>query len=108
MFDLSLNYSSITHPQTNGQTEAVNRVLGNLLQSISEDKPKQWDLALAQAEFSYNSVIPNAIERSSFSIVYRQQPQHALDLIKLPKAPRISAVAKSLADQWQYVQVEVR
>ncbi|GKA17093.1 RNA-directed DNA polymerase [Tanacetum coccineum] len=49
-----LQFSSSHHPQTDGQTEVVNRSLRNILWSLIGDNAKQWDLILPQAEFSYN------------------------------------------------------
>ena len=88
----------MTHPQTDGQTKIVNRTLGNLLRSICREKPRAWDQALPQAEFSYNNIIYSSMGMSSFYIVYRNVPHHLLDLAKLPIEEKFSSAVSSLIE----------
>lgn len=46
MVDTTLKLSNAFHPQTDCQTEAVNRTLGSKLHCLAGDKPKQWDMPL--------------------------------------------------------------
>jgi hypothetical protein len=103
-----LQFSSAYHPQTDGQTEVVNRSLGNLLRCIVGEKPKQWDLALPQAEFAYNSSINRSTGKSPFQIVYGKNPQGVLDLVQLPVGDRVSDDAEAFAEQLHQLQQDVR
>ena len=80
-----LNFSSAYHPQIDGQTKVVNRSLGNLLRSLAGNKPKQWDLALSQAEFAYSRSKNRTTQLSPFEIVYGQNPSGVLDLAPIPR-----------------------
>ena len=53
-FGTRLWYSTSYHPQMDGQTEAVNRSLGDLLRCPVGENPKQWEVVVAQVEFAYN------------------------------------------------------
>lgn len=50
-----LHLSSAFHPQSDGQTEVVNRVIGMYLRCLSGDRPKDWLRWLPWVEFYYNS-----------------------------------------------------
>ncbi|XP_057824589.1 uncharacterized protein LOC131036662 [Cryptomeria japonica] len=45
------------HPQTDGQTEMVNKTLGNLLRCLTKEYGQNWDQVLHQVEFSYNDSV---------------------------------------------------
>ncbi|KAE8670845.1 hypothetical protein F3Y22_tig00112069pilonHSYRG00031 [Hibiscus syriacus] len=92
-----LNFSSAYHPQTDGHTEVVNRSLGNLLRCLVGTKPKQWDLALPQAEFAYNRSKNRTTGLSPFEIVYGQNPSGVLDLAPIPRIGRFSPKADKMA-----------
>ncbi|CAM8992318.1 unnamed protein product [Rhodiola kirilowii] len=108
LFRTDLKYSSSFHPQTDGQTEVINRTLGNLIRCLSSEKPKQWDLVLAPAEFAYNNMVNRSTGRAPFTIVYQHPPRHTLDLVPLPQLPGYSYAAEEMAKSFETIQADVK
>lgn len=101
----NLLYSSAYHPETDGQTEVVNRTLGNLLRSLASKRPKQWDTILSRAEFAYNSIVSRSTGKSPFEVVYGKNPNHYLDLAEIPSScKRVEEFTMSM----ERIQGEVR
>ncbi|KAK1608473.1 hypothetical protein QYE76_032146 [Lolium multiflorum] len=62
-----LLFSTTCHPQTDGQTEVVNRTLSQLLRSMIKKNLKEWEECLPHVEFAYNGrVNMEASKRADF------------------------------------------
>jgi len=103
-----LNFSSTYHPQTDGQSEVVNRSLGNLLRCLAGTKPKQWDLALPQVEFTYNRFKNRTTGLSPFEIIYGQNPFGVLDLAPIPRVGCLNPKANEMAEHIRSIQEQVK
>ncbi|GKV22635.1 hypothetical protein SLEP1_g32490 [Rubroshorea leprosula] len=103
-----LQFSSASHPQTDGQTKAINKILGNLLRIFVGKNLRQWDLVLAQAEFAYNNSSNQATGKCPFEVVYGVRPLSPLDLAPLPTSRQFSADAEQRAKEIKKLYEEVR
>ena len=65
-----LNLSTAYHPQTDGQTERVNRILEDLLRACIIDFGGSWEDHLHLAEFSYNNSYQASLKMSPFEALY--------------------------------------
>ncbi|XP_068653843.1 uncharacterized protein [Aristolochia californica] len=73
-----LAFSSAYHPQTNGQTEVVNRTIEMYLHFFVGDLSKRWIRWLAWAEFCYNTSYHSALGTTPFKVVYGRDPPRLL------------------------------
>jgi len=80
----TLLFSTTAHPQTDGQTEVVNRTLGSLLRALVRGHKKTWEECIPIAEFAYNRTYQRTIEMSPFECVYGFNPLTPMDLSSLP------------------------
>ena len=104
----NLQYSTNFHPQTDGQTEVVNRSFGNLLRCFVRDKPKEWENVLPIAEFAYNSSTNRTTQHSPFEIVYGMQPASVLDLSNLPLPKKEHPKATDLVEFIQQLHADIK
>lgn len=85
LFTLSgtkLRMTTAYHPQSDGQTEIVNKCLQQYLRAYVHRKPKLWGKFLAWAEWHYNSSIHSATGFSPYQVVYGR-PHHLFLIILL-------------------------
>ncbi|WVZ70482.1 hypothetical protein U9M48_019146 [Paspalum notatum var. saurae] len=68
-----VDYSTAYHPQTDGQTERVNKLLEDLLRACVLTYGPNWKDSLPFAEFSYNNNYQASIGMSPFQALYGRQ-----------------------------------
>lgn len=92
-----LRLSSAYHPQTDGQTEVLNRCLEQYLRCFTSEQPKQWGQFLHWAEYSYNTSFQSAAGLTPFESLYGRSPPTLRQF--LPGEFRVPAVAEEHQDR---------
>ena len=65
-----LNFSTVFHPQTDGQTKRVNQVLEDMLRACVISFGKDWEKYLPFTEFSYNNSYQASLGMAPFEVLY--------------------------------------
>jgi hypothetical protein len=78
MAGIKLRMSTAFHPQTDGQSEVVNKVIAMYLRCVTGDRPRAWVDWLSWAEYCYNTSFHTALRATPFEVVYGRPPQPIL------------------------------
>jgi hypothetical protein len=93
-----LLFSTTCHPQTDGQTEVVNRTLSTMLRAVLKKNIKMWEECLPHVEFAYNRSLHSTRKMCPFKIVYCLLPRALIDLMPLPSSENLNFDAKQRAE----------
>ena len=92
-----LHMTSAFHPQSDGQTEAANKVIVMYLRCFTGDRPRQWLRWLPWAEYVYNTAYQSSLRDTPFKVVYGRDPPSIRSYE--PGDTRVAAVAKTMAER---------
>jgi hypothetical protein len=74
MAGVKLRFRTVFHPQTDGLSEVVNKVIAMYLRCVTGDRPRAWVDWLAWAEYCYNTFYHSALRAKPFEVVYGRLP----------------------------------
>ena len=66
----NLDFGSVYHPQTDGQTKRVNQIMEDMLRACVLTYGKDWESSLPYAEFSYNNGRQTSLGMAPFEAQY--------------------------------------
>lgn len=66
--------SSAFHPETDGQTERINRVVEEMLRHYASPRQDDWDKYLYAVEFAINNSYQESVQNTPFFLNYGQHP----------------------------------
>ena len=100
---VNLAVSAAYDPQSDGQTEIVNKILEQYLRTFTGDRPHQWAEWLPLAEFWFNTNFHTTLKLTPFEALYGYPPQTLQDYI--PGTTRVAAVDSFLSHRQQVLAV---
>jgi hypothetical protein len=89
-----LHLNTTYHPQTDGQTEVVNKCLETYLWCFSSDRQNQWAQWLPLVEWWYNTSYHTTTRMTPFEEVYGKNPSSVLSY--MPGVSKVQEVEKNL------------
>ena len=100
---VQLAMSSAYHPQSNGQTEVVNKSLEHYLRAFVVDKPQYWVEWLPLTEFWFNNNFHVTLKMTPFEALYGFAPPRLLDYI--PVTTKVDSVDMHLQTRQQLISL---
>ena len=102
-------FSNAYHPQTDGQTERVNRTLEDMLRHWCSPDQDDWDKYLKLAEFACNNAYHTSVGETPFMLTFGQHPRTPASLFRLDKQgelcnPLANQFAAGMLDKVQKAQ----
>lgn len=98
LLDVKLALSTAYHPQTDGQTEVMNKTLKTMLRAFIDNKQSNWDQLLPSLEFAYNNAVNASTGYSPFFLNSGQHPRLPIALLSTPTSS-VPAVDHFLTEQ---------
>jgi hypothetical protein len=102
---VQLRLSSAFRPQTDGQSEVTNRVLGVYLRCLAGDRPRSWLHWLPWAEYCYNTSYQSVLQTTPFKVVFGRDPPTLASY--QPGVARVVALDKQLQHRDEFL-AEIR
>ena len=93
----NLAMSSLYHPQFDGQTEVVNKILEHYLRAFVANRPHSWVDWLPLVEFWFNINFHTSIKLTSFEALYGYPPLKVAEYV--PGVTRVATVDSYLQDR---------
>ncbi|KAI4313074.1 hypothetical protein MLD38_037849 [Melastoma candidum] len=103
-----LVFSTAYHPQTDGQTEVVNRTMAAILRTLVSKNQKDWDIKLAHAEFAYNRAPSSTTKSSPFQVVYGLNPLVPVELMPASDMRSVSRDAEERVKEMRLLHEKTR
>jgi hypothetical protein len=85
-----LLFSTTCHPQTDDQTEVVNRMLSTMLRVVLKKNIKIWEGCLPHVEFAYYRSLHSTTKMYPFKIVYGFPPHALINSMSLPSSKKLN------------------
>lgn len=104
----NLAFSSTYHPQTNGQIEVVNRVLGNLHRYLPKEYGQVRYQVFPQEEFSFNESTKRSPRKNPFEIIDDLHPRGVCEIGEFKNHEEVSEYANDLSQSMREVHEHVK
>lgn len=85
LYNISKSRTTPYHHSGNGLCERFNRILINMVRTLSEEKKKQWPAHLAELTYLYNNTQHSSTKQSPFCLMFGRHGRLPIDL-ELPVA----------------------
>ncbi|KAM1132447.1 hypothetical protein FF1_046837 [Malus domestica] len=103
LHNAKLCMSSGYHPQTDGQTEVMNRCLETYLRCFVGGQPKKWVQWLSWAEWCFNTSYHTSSKFTPFELVYGYSPPHITPYE--PGSTKFASVEQCLVERDKVLEI---